>query len=330
MYMTGRGPVGEAILEGNKAGIKIYLVFLLGLVFNSFYSPLQRGTLASDPAINTMNLPLYRLCIVSAILLTVCAIYKPFRQQVRAMFSDWRLVLALAAMGACRGVEMMFWSMSLQTNSTFIVCILGNLAPLFVIVASYVVFQEKTPLKALIGVGICLVGVVVVGLGGSTSGTATLGGIVMMLSSACFSGVFFMISARVRQRFTAIPTLAVAFAFGALATLIINLINGTEFAPVSAKGAGMVVLIAVNNTLIAQGVPVFCSKYLKPTTVSVLLLLGPIFAAITAFIVLGERITWAVVLGGIIMLAGLAYYMITNERLRAQSDEAEPPAEAIR
>lgn len=318
-------------MEGNKTGIKIYLVFLLGLVFNSFYSPLQRGTLASDPAINTMNLPLYRLCIVSAVLLTVCMTYKPFRKQVRAMFSNWRLTLALAAMGVCRGVEMMFWSMSLQTNSIFIVNILGNLAPLFVIVASYVVLGEKTPFKALIGVGACLTGVVVVGLGGSTSGTATVGGIVMMLLSSCFAGVFFMISSHVRQRFTAVPTLAVAFAFGAAATLIINLINGTEFAPVSAKGAGMVLLIAVNNSLIAQGVPVFCSKYMKPTTVSVLLLLGPIFAAVTAFIVLGERITWPVVFGGIIMLAGLAYYTITNEWLReAQAEAPDQPAEVTR
>lgn len=85
------------------------------------------------------------------------------------------------------------------------------------------------------------------------------------------------------------------------------------------------VTFAVNDYLAGAGLALFCTllghsvfswglKYESPAYVSTVKLLEPVFSTIMGVIFFNEISTWQVVLGGILVIFGIAWYSLRGEQ----------------
>ena len=90
------------------------------------------------------------------------------------------------------------------------------------------------------------------------------------------------------------------------------LFSGAPLGPFPFKAWGLIALLAFGATIIGQIVPIWAVRYVRPSTVSMLSLAGPLFSAVGCYWLLGEVPSAQVVCGGLVVLAGLAWYIAVS------------------
>ena len=139
-------------------------------------------------------------------------------------------------------------------------------------------------------------------------GESGLLGNALALGSTLLLAMYTMIGASVRSRISNSTYTFVAYGCAALTVLVISLISGT---PLTGYGA--------NNWLTALGMAVLCTlmghsvftwglKYLPPAYISTVKLLDPVFSALWGLLLFQEKPTLQVILGGVIVIAGVFIY----------------------
>jgi len=73
-------------------------------------------------------------------------------------------------------------------------------------------------------------------------------------------------------------------------------------------------------------------SYLPSSVANLIVTLEPVFTAITAYFLLGERLTWIQILGSMVVLAGVVFFRVYEGRLavltaRSQAAIGPTPAE---
>jgi DME family drug/metabolite transporter len=75
--------------------------------------------------------------------------------------------------------------------------------------------------------------------------------------------------------------------------------------------------LATVPTALAYGLYFAAAAVVRSTTVSVIMLLEPVSAAVLAVVLFGERLTPAVLLGTLLMLGAVAGLAVTETRVHA-------------
>ncbi|MBE6970711.1 MAG: DMT family transporter [Ruminococcaceae bacterium] len=274
------------------------LIVLIGVVGISASAVLVRWSTAPS-----MVLVLYRMVIAVA-MLSVPVLLKG-REELKSMTKrEWLLTMAA---GCCLGLHFSAFFESLRHTSIASAVILSDAEVLFVALGSILVFHKKLSSQCWIAVGLSLAGAVMVALadGGGESG---LLGNALALTSTFLLAMYTMIGASVRSRISNTTYTFVAYGCAALTVLVLSLVGGT---PLSGYG--------VNNWLTALGMAVLCTlmghsvftwglKYLPPAYISTVKLLDPVFSALWGLLLFQEIPTLPVILGGVIVIAGVFLY----------------------
>lgn len=305
-----------------KSKTRVYYAAMLASIFlGTLFSPSFKLLLRMDVGLTSDNITFFRMVLTSAVLWAYCLCVPALRQELATVFRSRRLMGMLLLLGVLRGADLLSWAYALNGTGTFVLNILSNSSPVFILLFSYLLYGEKTSLPPLLGVGICVCGLLIVGLSSGTGGANPLGVILMTTSALCYT-FFLLISRRMRTGSTQISAITIM-------TLVFTVCAACAYVPCAVAQASMgpfprnawllLGVMVVCGTLISQIVPIWAVRFLKPASVSMLSLSGPIFSALTSFVLLGEVPSVQVLLGGAVVLSGLFVYVVMDERAKQQA-----------
>ncbi len=299
-------------MENQQRGVfKVYLVCVLGMVVGAFISPLIK--LIIQTGVDSAVVTFYRLLFASVLVLPALFSKWENREKVRAMSRNtWLLVIGYSM---CKTLALIAWAEALnQGTSAFICNTLGNCTTIFVVVMAWVFLHEKTSPRALMGIAVCLAGVFIIGadeLSGGVGGSAL--GIALILSAAFLNAGNQVFARAVRKDLDLLPLMGVDYCLGTVITGVYGLLTGANF-QFNLKAAFYMVILSWFCTLFCHTAPIWAMKYINVVTASVINLAGPFITAIVAFFMLGEVPKPITYVGAAVMIAGLIYYVIVDQK----------------
>ncbi|WP_299408957.1 DMT family transporter [Acaryochloris sp. IP29b_bin.148] len=183
------------------------------------------------------------------------------------------------------------WAWSLTRTEVANSTLLHNLTPLFTTLGGWLLLHQQFDRRFLLGLLVAMVGAGALGVGDLQLSTAHLTGDLASLFSAVFSAANLMIIEKLRAKFSVNIILQWCCFWGAIWTLPIVLLAEDRLFPISASGWVSVICLAVVCQVLGQGLQAFSLKRLSSGLVGILLLLDPVLAALTAWVLFAESLT---------------------------------------
>lgn len=300
----GRGPPNGGI-------VPLPLITLLGLLV----AVLAVGCsailirLSDAPA---LVLSFYRLAI-SVALLAVPALARERGTLRRLTGRDW---LLLAGSAVCLALHFYVWIESLNFTTVASSTVLVTSSPFIVLALGWRLLGERTNRIGLAAVAIGVAGGVIVGWGDfRVSGSALYGDLLAFLGAVTVSG--YTIAGRIaRQKMSTTLYTTAVYALAAALLWLMMLPRGIPLAPYPPREWALFAALAVIPTILGHNLFNWALRWVSAATVSMCTLGEPVIASALAWILFREAPGWATVVGGILLMAGIALFV----RYGAQPD----------
>ncbi|ALO06951.1 Putative integral membrane protein [Streptomyces venezuelae] len=201
--------------------------------------------------------------------------------------------------------------------------------PVLIAVGARLTMGERLGRGGLVAATGALAGLAVLVLGGGAAEVRPLGVILAVVSAAGYAAITLLTRwlGRDGGATDALGTTTWAFAIGAVGLLPFAVAEG--LVPHTGSPLRVVLLllyVAAVPTALAYALYFAGAAVVRAATVSVIMLLEPVSAALIAVSLLGERLTSAIVLGTLLLLAavtGLAFAEARTATLRRRVEETE-------
>lgn len=202
--------------------------------------------------------------------------------------------------------DLAVWHWSIVLTSVANATLLANLAPIFVTLAAWLLFRKTPGTLFIVGMATALAGMAGL-LGGDSrlGGQALLGDALGVITAMFYAGYQLTVT-RLRSTASTAGIMAWSGIVTAAALLPLALISGEPFFPVTATGWMKLFGLALIAQVAGQSLIAYAMAHLAATFSSVGLLLQPVMAALFAWVLLGETMGAAQILGGVTVLAGIA------------------------
>ena len=272
-------------------------VILMGVAGVSLSAVFVRWSTAPS-----LVLAFYRMAF-SALLLAPLAVVR--WEEFRALRRRETLLSLLS--GAFLGVHFACYFESLRWTSIAAAVVLVDTEVLFVALASVLVLGKKLSGRAWTAVLLAFGGGVAVALADASGGSALRGNLFALTGSVCMA-VYTMLGAVCRRSLSTTVYTSLVYVSATGTVLAAALAGGWALAgwgPVNLlAGLGM----AVFCTLLGHSVFSWGLKYLPPAFISTAKLLEPVLSSLYGLFLFGERPGGLAVLGGGMILLGIALY----------------------
>ena len=246
----------------------------------------------------------------------------------------WR-ILGMAAVGVA-GTQLVYFA-AIQRIPVGTGILIEYMAPLLLVAVAWIRTRHAPKAVVLVGSVIALAGLVLVVSPGGSGSFDTLGLVFALLAMVGCAG-FYVISARPGDGLPPIALAAAGLLIGGILLGVTGLVGLVPFtassADVSMFGndvAWWVPLVAVGviSTAVAYATSITASGMLGSRVASFAGLLEVVAATFYAWLVLGERLTIPQLLGGALILVGIAF--VRSEKTDVAVELADPvPAQASR
>lgn len=280
------------------------LVVILGVAGVSLSAVFVRWSTAPS-----LILVLYRVGL--AALLMAPPLFLRHREE-RLTRRDLGLCLAS---GACLGLHFAAYFESLRFTSIASSVVLVDTEVLFVAMGSVLLLGRRLTGRAWLAVLLAFGGSAVIAMADTAAGPDAVRGDLIALSGALCMAVYTMIGAVCRKHISTAVYTFLVYCSAALTVLVIALWSGTPLAGYGPVNLGTALGMAVFCTLLGHSLFSWGLKYLSPAFISTAKLLEPVLASAWGLLLFGERPGLPVLLGGAVIIAGVALYG------RAASDE---------
>jgi len=272
--------------------IPILIAGVVALAFSPIFVRWSEfGPIAT--AVNRMVLPLP--------VFWTALLWKRAERPATSIRDLWLLALG----GAFFAGDLCVWHWSIKLTSVANATVLANFAPVFVVLAAWVLFREKVSRTFMIGLAIAVAGVGTLMSHSLQLSPATLLGDALGLSTAAFYAGYLLTTARVRQRVSATTTMAVGgLAASAILVPLAWAWEGTLW-PVTGHGWLVAFGLATVTQLVGQLLITTALAHVSASLGAMMLLLQPALAAVLAWGLFNEPLTGLQAAGGIAILAGL-------------------------
>lgn len=287
------------------------LIVMLGVTGASMSSVFIRT--ATAPSV---VLVLYRMTI--AVLLLSPVVLSRNWKEIRGL-SRRELALCMTS-GVFLGLHFTAYFASLSMTTIASSVVLVNTEVLFVAVISMVLWKKRLSRMGWCAILLAFAGSVVVAMGGGGAGVGGLTGNLVALSGALFMTIYTLIGSVCRRTVsTSAYTYLVYFA-AAVTVLLAALATGTPLFGYDPINYWMALALAVFCTLMGHSIFSWGLKYLSAAFVSVAKLAAPVMAAGWGLLLFREIPSAREVVGGAMVLLGLAIYT------RTENNEKRPAA----
>lgn len=212
-------------------------------------------------------------------------------------------ILLLAGLFFAGDLAVWHWSIQLTTvsNST----LLANLAPLFVTLGAWLLYRERVSVLFLCGMVVALFGVLMLIRGSFALSGRQLLGDGLGVVTAVFYGGYMLTVKQLRGSVSTARVMAVSGFVTSAALLPLALAAGDRMLPLDAQGWWVLLGLALVAQVAGQSLIAYAMAHLSAPMSSVSLLVQPVMATGYAWILFGEAIGLAQMLGGMAVLAGI-------------------------
>lgn len=268
--------------------------------------------------VNPFKLVNMRLNIAFVLLFLILLIFD--RQKLKITLQDAKYLAVLGLVGLV-GVQTTYY-FTVATLNVSMAIFLQYLAPAMIVIYSIVFLKERLSSTILMSLGISLLGSICIILGRDTAGSSALNviGLITGLASAFFLCFYTIFGKTCTARVNAWTVLLYAVGFGALAYSFVSppwvLWRGTtlmEFAYVS--------YLSIFATIIPFGLYFSGLRYLTSSSASILAMLEPVVASISAYFLLNEKMTFVQILGGLLIIVAVIIINIYYVRKETSNNE---------
>jgi len=201
--------------------------------------------------------------------------------------------------------DLVFWHQAIHLSSVANATLMTNLAPVFVTLASFLLFGERFRAVFIAGIALALAGAIVLMSGSLQFGSQHLIGDLFAVVSAAFYAGYILGVSRARQRYGAMEVMFWATLSSAVLLYIVGNVQGDPFWPQSMHGWWVLIGLALLSHVAGQGLIAWALAHLSAAFSAVGLLVQPIAAAIFAWALLAEPFGTLQAIGGAIVLAGI-------------------------
>ena len=272
------------------------LIIILGVVGVSISAPLIR--VSSAPS---MVLVLYRVLIAALLLSPVIALKN--RVELRRI-RRIDLILCLVS-GLFLGLHFSCYFEALRFTSIASAVALVDTEVFFVAFMLLLLFKERIPWPAWIGIIITFIGSVLIARADAGDGSNMLLGDLIALTGALCMAVYTIIGKTVRQRITTTTYTFLVYLSAGITVLVILLCSGKPLIGYEPVNWWTALGMAVFCTLLGHSVFSWGLKYESAAFIATAKLLEPVFASLLGLLLFREMPKAAVIIGGCIVVAGL-------------------------
>ena len=198
-----------------------------------------------------------------------------------------------------------FWITSLKHTSVLSSVVIVTANPIFIGIASYVLFGEK-PSRALVAaIFIAVVGGGLIALSDAETGAGSLHGDLMALCGAVMASGYFLIGRKIRRELHVLSYITPVYTVAAVVLIAAALLTGHRFSGYGGSTYLYFLLLAIVPQLLGHGSLNWALRYTSATTVAVFILGEPIGSSVLAYFVLGESAAPLQLCGGALILVGI-------------------------
>lgn len=205
-------------------------------------------------------------------------------------------------------VSMTLFQLSVNASNANLAAVLISMNPLFTMVFAHFVAGERFTLRKGVVLVLCLAGLALVAAPWKMARGNTMTGLVYGLGAAFFFGLYTALSKRRVGRTGGMALNSFSFLLGGLAEAALLAVRGD---PILQGITWSTLPLLVYVSLVVTGFGYFC--FMKAvetggaTTASYAFFVKPVIAALLAWWILGEQMTWNIVLGiAIIVVTSVA------------------------
>lgn len=235
-----------------------------------------------------------------------------------ASLTGRQLTLAMIS-GIFLAVHFATWITSLQYTSVTSSVVLVSTGPLWVTLLSPVVLRERVGAGAVGGLVLAIFGGIIIagsdsctfaggfhcgGLGATPQGTTLWGNLLALFGAWAVTG-YLLIGRRLRSALSLTPYVFLVYGCAAVVLLITAVLSNSLVLSLPAQSYLWIVLLALVPQLIGHSTYNWALKYLPAAAVAVTTLGEPVGSAILAYFILRERPGVFVLVGAILILAGI-------------------------
>ena len=202
--------------------------------------------------------------------------------------------------------DLAVWHWSIVLTSVANATLLANLAPLFVTLAAWLLLRHRPGGAFLAAMSVALAGMaLLIGPDFAVSGNLWLGDVLGIIT-AMFYAAYQITVNRARARISTARIMAVSSAITAAFLVPVVLLSGEAWLPHSVYGWLKLFGLAFISQVAGQSLIAYALAHLSTLFASVGLLLQPVVAAMLAWALLGERLSAWQLVGGVLVLSGIA------------------------
>lgn len=216
-----------------------------------------------------------------------------------------RDIAALALPGLMLAGDLLAWHLAIHLTSIANATLLANMAPVFVVLAGWLLYRTAVSSRFLAGLAVSVAGVVILQGGSLSGGDSHIGGDALALLGGMFYAGYILGLSRLRRRYSTITIMLWSSASAALFILPAALLTEQSFWPMTLFAWTIVLCLGWLIHVAGQGMITFALALLPAAFSSLTLLIQPVIAAAVAWILLNEPLGLLQALGGVIVLAGI-------------------------
>ena len=213
--------------------------------------------------------------------------------------------------GALLALHFALWVTSLTRTSVLSSLVFVTMNPLFVAVLDMALFRERTSRLLWGAVAIVTAGGIFIGL---QSGTGANTGNLLALGGALAASLYLIVGRRASRSMDPVSYNVGAFGWAAVLLGLVCIATGRSLFALSARSFMWLAVTALLGQTMGHGLINASLRWFQPQFVALMLLWEPILGSLLAFLVLGDRPSPAELLGGAIILAGLALGIASSGR----------------
>jgi len=285
------------------------LILSLGIGILAMSSASILIRMAQAEGVPSLSIAAWRLALASLVLLPYAAVTR--RDEVRSLTRREWLLVALS--GVFLGLHFATWIGSLSMTSVASSVVLVSMGPLFVALGSRLFLGERLSAPMAVGIAVAAGGSALIGWADRSADQDKLVGDLLALTGAVMVAGYLMIGRRVRARRSLVVYIALVYGAAMLTLLLIVWAAGMPMGGFTPQAYGWMLALALIPQLIGHSTLNWALRHLSAAFVAAATLAEPIASSILAYLLLRERITLSVVLGGVLILVGV-YVASRSER----------------
>ncbi|MDS0259079.1 DMT family transporter [Haloarcula sp. S1CR25-12] len=212
--------------------------------------------------------------------------------------------------GIALAVHFAAWFESLAWTSVAASVTLVQSQPLFVALGAWLLLDERPSVRIAGGILVAVAGMVTMALGdlltGVLVGRDPLLGNALALLGAVMAAGYVLAGRSLRQRVSVVPYVVIVYGVCAVVLLVIVLVQGAPLVGYPPREWLLFAGLAVGPGLLGHTLINWALAHLRSSVVSVSLLGEPVGASLLALLVLSEAPTAFTVVGGAVVLVGIA------------------------